>query len=329
MAQINNVTKNSIEPIVIGQLFEQNATPEIIAMDSSSVIPAGSVLGRVNMSVTGTAAISTSGAGNTGNGTITMDATLPCQPGARAGVYTVYLTGATSGYVTGPDGVQIGAAFASLPSPWTKELKFVVAAGGTAFVNGDKFTITVPGIVQSNGTHTGSGVITMDATTPILPFARPGLYTINFTGAAAGYLLDPTGMQVGGAFVALPNPWLNELKFVVTGTPAANDISYIFVTAGTGKLKRFVSTAFDGSQLPCFVTNIDLDATGGDLPVGLGGGLIAAAAVNASKLIFAGGDSLQSIVPSSWWGGGQRVIDLLRDAGIEPTAMQPLSDYDN
>ena len=319
-----NLTKNSIEPIILGSMpFLTNVIPEVIQQDGSSVIPAGTVLGKLNLSTSGAASIAISTAGNTGTGAVTMDATQPCQPGARAGVYAVNFTGAAAGYVTGPDGAKIGAAFTSLPNPWTKELKFVVS--GTP-VAGDVITITVPGIVQTNGTHTGSGVITMDGTTPVLAGAKAGLYTLTFTGAAAGYLLDPNGNQVGAAFTSLPNPWANELKFVVTGTPAAADVSYIFITAGNGKLKRWTAAAFDGSQWPLYVCNIPMDATAGDLALGISGGLISAGLLNAELLIFADGSSFESVVPYAL---GMRVIDLLRGMGLEPGPVAHLSDFDN
>ena len=316
-----NVSQNSIEPIVIGSPVALNAAPEIVAQDTNSTIKAGEVLGRINMSTGVAAAISTSTAGNTGTGAITMDTTAPCQLGARQGVYTVYFTGAAAGYVTGPDGTQIGAAFTSLPNPWTKELKFVLS--GTP-VAGDKITITVPAIVQTNGTHTGSGVITMDATTPVLSGAKPGLYSITFTGAAAGYLLDPNGNLVGVAFASLPNPWANELKFVISGTPAASDISYIFVTGGSGKLKRLVSTNIDGSQYPEFIVLQTIDATAGDVNVGIGQ-LLAEGQVNQLAVILQN-ESLLSFIPTN---PAMRIIDAMRDAGLIVVAAGSLGAFDN
>jgi hypothetical protein len=211
-------------------------------------------------------------------------------------------------------------AFTSLPNPWTQQLKFVIT--GTP-VAGDVSTITVPAIVQSNGTHGGSGVITMDATTPVLYGAKSGLYSIVFTGAAAGYVLDPNGNQVGGAFTSLPNPFLNELKFVITGTPNAADVSYVFVTAGTGKLKRFVSTNFDGSQIPEYVLLNQQDATGGDLSLGIGV-LLKVGTVNANALVLQN-EPLQSYIPLL----NMKVVDALAAAGITVQAAGSLSAFDN
>ena len=319
---------NLYTPIIIGGPVVLNAVPEIIAQDTSSVMPAGTVLGRINISTGVAGAIAIGTTGNTGSGAVTMDATAPCQLGARQGVYTVYFTGAAAGYVTGPDGVLIGAAFTSLPNPWTQQIKFVVS--GTP-VNGDKITISVPAIVQTNGTRTGSGVITMDATTPVLYGAKAGLYTLTFTGAAAGYLLDPNGNLVGAAFTALPNPWSNQLKFVVSGTPAGADVSYIFVTAGTGKLKRFVSTNFDGSQIPVYIALGAIDATGGDVTIGVQGsggsgsaGLLKEGQVNPNALVLQN-EPLQSYVPQQ----NMKVIDILLQAGFDVQAGGNLSYFDN
>jgi hypothetical protein len=306
-----------------------NAVAEIVAQDASSVMLAGTVLGRINLSTGVAAAISQANPVHTGTGVITMDATAPCQLGCRQGVYTVNFTGAAAGYVTDPAGVQIGAAFTSLPNPWTQQIKFVVTG---VPVNGDVSTITIPAIVQTNGTHTGSGVITMDGTTPVLYRAKPGLYAIYFTGAAAGFVLDPNGAQVGGPFTALPNPFLNELKFVVTGTPAAADVSYIFVMAGTGKLKRFVSTNFDGSQNPEYIiiNPNGIDATGGDVTVGVpgnpgGGGttLLKVGTVNANALILQN-EPLQSYIPLL----GVKVIDALTAAGFNVRAGNNSNTYE-
>ena len=316
-----SVSQNNIEPLVVGGPVVLNAAPEIVLQDAGSIIPAGTVLGRLNLSTGVAAAIAQANPVHTGTGVITMDTTAPCQPGARAGVYTITFTGAAAGYVTGPDGAQIGAAFTALPNPWTQQLKFVITGAPVA---GDVSTITIPAIVQTNGTHGGSGVITMDGTTPILAGAKPGLYSITFTGAAAGYLLDPYGMQVGIPFTSLPNPWANELKFVISGTPNAADVSYIFVTAGTGKLKRMTSTNFDGSQVPEFIALVPIDATAGDVAIPAGTQLLAGGMVNAGQIVLQN-ESLMSFIPSI----NMRIIDALRDAGILVQAAIPLAAFDN
>ena len=291
-----NLTKNSIEPIVVGQLFAQNATPEVIAQDSS-VILAGTVLGRIEMSTSGPGSIAIGTAGNTGTGAVTMDATQPCQPGARPGIYTVFFTGAAAGYVTGPDGVQIGAVFSSLPNPWTQQLKFVVSGTPDSPATRSRspfrasFKRTGPMPVPESSPST--------AQPRCSPARSPGFTPSTSPAPRRATCSIHRGCWSEAAFAALPNPWNNELKFVVTGTPQAGDVSYIFITAGSGKLKRMAAINFDGSQYPIYVANLDYDTTAGDLAVGISSGLIASAPLNAAKLIFSGGDSLMSFIPSN------------------------------
>ncbi len=57
---------------------------------------------------------------------------------------------------------------------------FTVLPRGT--VLGQRTTDTVAAAVKASGANTGNGTITMDAATPVLPFVRPGTYTVRFTG---------------------------------------------------------------------------------------------------------------------------------------------------
>jgi hypothetical protein len=76
---------------------------------------------------------------NTGNGTL---GTLSAATGAVAGAYTVTMTGATAFSVVDPNGLQLKAG--ATGTPYTAEgVTFTVTPGGTAFVAGDKFTVTV------------------------------------------------------------------------------------------------------------------------------------------------------------------------------------------
>ncbi|MEC9359809.1 MAG: head decoration protein [Pseudomonadota bacterium] len=83
--------------------------------------------------------------GNTGNGTLTLDAANPVLAGAKIGVYTVRCieadTDSGTFRVENPDGdvigdVVVGATFAD-------DIKFVIADGATDFIVGDGFDITV------------------------------------------------------------------------------------------------------------------------------------------------------------------------------------------
>lgn len=95
--------------------------------------------------VTDTGTSAAKSGGNTGTGALTMDATTPVLSGAVDGVYTVRcITAATDSgtfRVTAPNGtvlgdVAVGATFAN-------QVKFAIADGGTDFIVGDGFDITV------------------------------------------------------------------------------------------------------------------------------------------------------------------------------------------
>ncbi len=114
---------------------------EIILLTGQN-LTRGALLGRI---ATGGATAAAKSGGNTGNGTITMDATTPVLAGAKTGVYraTVITAAANGGTfrVEDPDGnvlgdVAVGGTFAD-------DIKFVIADGSTDFIVGDAFDITV------------------------------------------------------------------------------------------------------------------------------------------------------------------------------------------
>lgn len=114
-----------------------------IIVAGSGILPPGTIIGLVSI---GAASVAAKSGGNTGDGTLTMDATTPLLAGAIAGVWTVrcITAAANSGTfrVEDPNGivrgdVVVGAAFAD-------GIKFVIAdAGSDDFIVGDGFDITV------------------------------------------------------------------------------------------------------------------------------------------------------------------------------------------
>lgn len=107
---------------------------------SGQVLVRGSLLGAITVG-----SATTSGAGNTGNGTITMDASTPVLAGAKVGVYTAICIAAASNggtfRVEDPDGFVLGDV--AVGATFSDDIKFVIADGATDFIVGDKFTITV------------------------------------------------------------------------------------------------------------------------------------------------------------------------------------------
>jgi hypothetical protein len=113
---------------------------------TGGVYEAGTVLGKLTK---GTATVAAVGAGtagaNTGNGTLTMDATAPVASSAKAGVYTAKCIAAAANggtfRVTDPDGFVVGDV--AVGATYTDDVKFVIADGATDFVVGDGFAITI------------------------------------------------------------------------------------------------------------------------------------------------------------------------------------------
>jgi hypothetical protein len=113
----------------------------ILASGSGACIP-GLVLGKIGVGAASSAAKS---GGNTGTGTLTMDATTPVKAGAKPGVYTArVITAATDGgtiRVVDPEGFVLGDV--AVGATFDNDIKFATADGGTDFAVGDGFDITV------------------------------------------------------------------------------------------------------------------------------------------------------------------------------------------
>jgi len=125
-------------------------TREAVRIALNQTIVPGTVLARnaVGTLVTSSAA---AGAGNAGNGAITLDGSTPVLEGAKDGVYrAVCIAVAANGgtfEVSDPAGVTIGKV--AVGATFATEVKFVIADGGTDFAAGDQFLITV-GIEQTD-----------------------------------------------------------------------------------------------------------------------------------------------------------------------------------
>jgi Bacteriophage lambda head decoration protein D len=112
----------------------QNSAAAFTQGPSGGLLDIGVIVGRLNAG-TSTAAAN---AGNTGNGTMSA---VTDQVGIQVGAYAVEFIAATKFNVNDPLGNLVaegttGVAFAN-------QVGFTITAGGTAFVAGDGFTITV------------------------------------------------------------------------------------------------------------------------------------------------------------------------------------------
>jgi hypothetical protein len=123
-----------------------------------------------------------------------------------------------------------------------------------------------------SGGNTGTGTCTV---LTVRDGAKAGIYTVRIVkvGTHVFYyeVKNPNGQQIGfGACEGsgLTSVFSGEIQFTLTdaGTDfIVGDGFDITVAAGSGKLKRSVSTAVDGSQYPKYVLVDATDATAADV----------------------------------------------------------------
>lgn len=144
--------------------FHRSRDNKVLA--SGQNLLAATVIGIATVALTAT----TSNAGNTGNGTITMDATNPVRQGAKVGDYkaTCIAAAANGGTfrVEDPDGYVLGDV--AVAATFDDDVKFVINDGAADFIVGDKFTITVAAgtgkvkqltVAAQDGTQNAAGLL--------------------------------------------------------------------------------------------------------------------------------------------------------------------------
>lgn len=109
----------------------------ITILSGEGKLKAGTVLGKILYGAISTAAKS---GGNTGNGTISAP-TVIGGSGAKVGVYKLRFTAATTWTLVDPEGFEVGSGANGVAN--ANDLAFTTTAGGTPFVAGDGFDITV------------------------------------------------------------------------------------------------------------------------------------------------------------------------------------------
>lgn len=146
------------------------------------------------------------------------------------------------------------------------------------------------------GGNTGNGTFTIDATTPVLANARPGIYTARCIAAAANSgtfeIKDPLGDSLGEYTVGAT--FADQIKFVIADGSAdfvVGDGFDITVAAGSGKYVEAVATAVDGSATPVAILADAAAASGADVvaPVYLMGEF------NANALTYDGSFTLAAV----------------------------------
>lgn len=146
-----NVTsygENSQQPSVFAETFipDQLIAGNLKIVSQQVQIMAGTLKRGTALGQQTNNSVNTTVGTNTGNGTI---GTISIGATPTFGAFVLTATGATTFTVVDPEGVAlpnatVGTAYANA------EINFTITAGGTAFVAGDKFTLTV---LQATGNY--------------------------------------------------------------------------------------------------------------------------------------------------------------------------------
>lgn len=155
------------------------------------------------------------------------------------------------------------------------------------------------------GANTGNGTFTLDATTPILAGAKPGVYTVKVIRAAIAAIGETSPAMTALAELRDPDGNVLEIFDVLTstGTTIANQIKFVMVegatpyilgdgfkvtiAAGSGSLQTVNSANVDGSQYPYAILGEDADATSAAKNVFV----YKAGVFNKNALVFGGSDT--------------------------------------
>lgn len=123
--------------------------------------------------------------------------------------------------------------------------------------------------VEADGGNTGNGVLTMNAT-PLGTLAQAGAYVLTCIAAASNagtfQVRAPDGTLLPQATVAVAYTG-DHIQFTIAdgGTDfAVGDKITVTVAEGSGKYKKSLAAALDGSQNPVAILAADTDATSAD-----------------------------------------------------------------
>ncbi len=257
---------------------------EIITLDNTAgasdlLIQGGTVFSFAALA----AAVVTSSPTNTGNGAVTNAAANPLPE--QLGNYVVTMTDATHFGVVGPDGDALANGVAG--TPYSDGIAFQLNVGGTAFVAGDHFTVTIANGVPPAVAYVGTGNGTLTNVEPFQSAAvLQGNYIIDFTGATTFNVEAPDGRQLAAGRTGVV--YEDEVTFLITagGTAyVAGDRITIGFGAGTGRAVPYTGA------LPAagIVYNRVYVPAGGTSNATA---IMRMAEVNASKLQFGAGVTL-------------------------------------
>lgn len=175
--------------------------------------------------------------------------------------------------------MPVTATYPRLSAEWLKhetdplmgrtEITLLAGAGnlatGTVLAKISKGTATS---AAKAGGNTGNGLLTVDVTTPVLAGAVPGIYVARCITAAANggtfRVEDPDGFVLGDVLVGAT--FADRIKFVIADGASdfiVGDGFDITVAAGSGKWKKHINGALDGSGEAAGVLLDATDASGG------------------------------------------------------------------
>jgi hypothetical protein len=190
-------------------------------------------------------------------------------------------------------GVAVGDLVVHEVSPtWSRESATLLATAVTAIgtVLG-RILVGAAVAAAKAGGNTGNGTITLDATTPVLAGAKPGVYTVRCITAAANggtfRIEDPDGQVMGD--VAVGGTFSDDLKFVIADGTAdfiVGDGWDVTVAEGSGKVVPLNLTARDGSQIADSIAIEAKAASAADQPVEI---VARGAVLNSTLLVWPAG----------------------------------------
>lgn len=150
---------------------------------------------------------SAAGGSNTGNGT--LGSLTAAGYAAKAGVYAVEFDDATHFIVSDPTGAEVGHGTTGVAFK-AGGLSFTITAGGTAFVPGDSFAVTVAAgsgkykpfdPANVDGSQVPSGILF--ATKDVTTVDKPCAVVVRQCEVNASELVWPTGMSAAAITAAL------------------------------------------------------------------------------------------------------------------------------
>jgi len=177
--------------------------------------------------------------------------------------------------------------------------EIIIASGAGVLYPGTvlgKITVGGASSAAKSGGNTGNGTFVLDATTPVLANAEPGVYALRFTSTTNVRLEDWRGRILGDFTIGTANgnnvTIAEQIKGVVTQGSvgfAAGDGFDVTVAAGSGKRVLHDAALTNGAQNAESILFHKVDATSADVKTVAT--VRGPATINGNDLIFKSGIS--------------------------------------